>query len=115
MQITISQRDQVTIVAVAGRIDALTAEVFTNALHQEIASGNVRLVADLSAVDYVSSAGVHALTSALRESRKQAGDVRIAGAPKQVRKVFALSGLTIVAEFYDDAEAAQTSFSRKES
>lgn len=114
MQVTISRHDQISIVAVTGRIDALTAEALANALQQEIARGNVRLVVDLAAVDYVSSAGVHAITTALRESRKQSGDVRMAGAQKAARKVFALSGLTIVAEFFNDVDAALASFSGKE-
>lgn len=115
MQLTLSQRDQISIVAVMGRIDAMNAETFASVLHQEIARGNVHLVIDLAAVDYVSSAGIHAITTALRESRKQAGDVRLAGAQKDVRKVFALSGLTIVAEFFNDVDAALASFVGKAS
>lgn len=115
MQTTISRRDQISVVAAVGRIDAMTAEAFASALHQEIARGNIRLIVDLTAVDYVSSAGVHAITTALRESRKQSGDVRIAGAQKEVRKVFALSGLTSVAEFFSDVDAACASFAEKDS
>lgn len=115
MQISTRTQSDVSIVKVEGKIDTLTAATLTATLTQEIEQGRVRLIVDLSGVDYVSSAAVHALTVALRETRKRSGDVRLAGAQKEVRKIFSISGITIIAELYPTVDLAIASFSRKES
>jgi len=112
MEVRVSAHDGVIIVAPQGRMDAVTAASLEKTLQTQIAQGNVRLVVDLSQVEYVSSAGVHALVGAMREARQHGGDVRIAGTRPEVHRVFALSGLTTIAEFFADIDSAAASFSR---
>jgi anti-anti-sigma factor len=115
MQITISEWGDVVVVAPVGKIDSVTAEMFALALQNEIERGNRNLVVDLTHVDYLSSAGVHALTTALQAARQVSGDVRLAGANKEVRNVLSMSGLMMIMESFAEVEAAIQSFSRKES
>jgi anti-anti-sigma factor len=58
MELTARQNGSVTIVSTVGSIDTLTAEDVFTFLNQQVQQGNVRLVADLSRVDYISSAGL---------------------------------------------------------
>lgn len=113
MQITISEIGKVVVIAPVGRVDSTTAEMFALALQNEIERGHWNLVINLVRVDYMSSAGVHAIMAAWREARKHSGDVRLAGANKQVRNVFSMSGLMMI-ESFAEVEAAINSFSRKE-
>lgn len=110
MNISVDEQDGVTVVRVAGSIDALTAEQFQQALQDELAEGDVNLVADLSQVDYASSAGLRALLAGVKESRQKGGDLRLAGVQKGVAKVLAMSGFTSILKMYDDADAAVGSF-----
>ena len=110
MNISVNERNGVTVVAVEGSIDALTADEFLQALQGELAEGDVNLVADLSGVDYASSAGLRALLAGVKESRQKGGDLRLSGVQPGVQKVLAMSGFTSILKRYDDADAAVASF-----
>ncbi len=111
MEISFDHHGHVTVAAIAGSLDALTAPQLIEALNQIIAEGHNRLVADMSRVDYTSSAGLRALLGALKEARTQGGDLRLAGAQESVKKVLELSGFTSILKFFPDAAAAVASFS----
>lgn len=106
MEITVSLQKQIAVVVVVGRVDALTGKKFLAALEQEIQKGNYRLVIDLQQVDYLSSAGVHAIVAAARAVRAHQGALGIAGAQPNVARVFELSGLAHLARRYPDVPSA---------
>lgn len=112
MEITTSEHDQIKVVAVAGSVDALTANDFLAALQREIDQGNIQLVADLGQLDYASSAGLRAILATLKETRRQGGDLRLAAVQKGVHKVLDLSGFTSILKIYPDVEAAVVSFAQ---
>lgn len=110
MEITYKQERQVTIVSIVGSLDALTAPQLTEFLSGQFASGNHRLVVDLGALDYTSSAGLRVLLNAVKEARSRAGDVRLAAVQQNVKKVFEMSGFTSIMKFYSDVAGAVASF-----
>lgn len=110
MQISITQQDHVTIVAVAGSIDALTADTLVTALLDEVGAGRTRLVAHFGAVEYTSSAGLRVLLSTLKEARQRGGDLRIADIRPNVRQVLELSGFTSILKCFADVDSAVASF-----
>lgn len=110
MEIDIQQRDHVSVVAISGSVDGLTAETLLTALHEHVSAGNAYLVADLSAVDYTSSAGLRALLATVKEARSNGGDLRLADINAQVFKVLELSGFTTILKLYDSVDAAVESY-----
>jgi anti-sigma B factor antagonist len=110
VHISIEQRAHVTVVSVAGSIDALTADSLDDALDEQVSSGRTRLVAALSGVDYTSSAGLRVLLTTLKAARRRGGDLRIAELQDQVRRVLELSGFTGILKCYPDVQAAVASF-----
>lgn len=110
MQIQIEQQAHVTVIAVAGSIDALTAEGLTTALTEQVRAGNTRLVADFEAVEYTSSAGLRVLLATLKEARQRGGDLRLAGVQERVRGVLELSGFTSILKCYPSVPAAVASY-----
>jgi len=62
-------------------------------------------------VDYTSSAGLRVLLGAIKETRAQSGDIRLAGIQPDVQKVLNLSGFTNILKVFDDVDAAVASFS----
>jgi anti-anti-sigma factor len=111
MEIKVTQQDKVTIVSAIGSIDALTAETLLNALIEQVNAGALYLIADLSGVDYTSSAGLRAILGAQKEIRQQGGDLRLAGVQPVVLKVLKLSGFTNIFKMFDDVSTAIASFS----
>lgn len=101
----------VCILSLQGSIDAFTAPKITEFIQAQVGQGNVRLVADLSGVDYSSSAGLRVLLGAVKETRALGGDLRLAGVQPDVLKVLSLSGFTKILKMFDNADAAVASYS----
>jgi anti-sigma B factor antagonist len=110
MEIRDKQIGEVTVLTLMGSIDALTAPKITEYINELISKGNIKLATDFSGVDYTSSAGLRALLSAIKKTRTQNGDVRLAGVQPDVQKVLNLSGFTSILKMFDDIDAAVTSF-----
>jgi anti-sigma B factor antagonist len=110
MEIQARQAGGVTILTLAGSIDALTAPKVTEFIQSQIAQGNAKLVADFHGVDYTSSAGLRVLLGAIKETRSQSGDMRLAGVQPDVLKVLSLSGFTNILKLYPNLDAAVASY-----
>jgi len=110
MDIAIAQQADVTIVAVAGSLDALTADALTRTLQVQVRAGRTRLVAALAELDYTSSAGLRVLLATLKEARQRGGDLRLAGARDRVQRVLELSGFTSILKCFPDVSEAVASF-----
>jgi anti-sigma B factor antagonist len=100
----------VTVVTVAGTVDAVTAPRLAEALQAEVGAGRHRLVADLSGATYVSSAGLRAFLATVKQARAKGGDVRLGAVRPSVHQVFDLAGFTAIVRFFDDVDAAVASF-----
>jgi len=111
MEMQDKQVNGVTVLSLTGSIDAMTAPKITEYIHGLVSKGNTTLVADLSGVDYTSSAGLRVLLGAIKETRAQGGDMRLASVQPDVLKVLNLSGFTNMLKLFDNVEAAVTSFS----
>lgn len=110
MKIEIESRDLALVVAISGSVDGLTADTLLETLHDRIEAGQTRLVADLSGVEYTSSAGLRALLATVKEARRRGGDLRLANVQANVRKVLDLSGFTSILKLYEDVDTAVASF-----
>jgi len=110
MEIQNKQVNGVTLLVLKGSIDAMTAPKITAFIQGLVSKGNVKLVADLRGVDYTSSAGLRVLLGAIKETRVQSGDMRLAGVQPDVLKVLNLSGFTNILKMFDDVDAAVASY-----
>lgn len=110
MEVTLTECDNATVVKVTGSVDGLSAEQLSSSFAPAIAQGRVRLVADFSHVNYTSSAGLRSLLGAVNDSRRQGGDLRIAGLQPQVERVLTLAGFTGIIQVFADVEAAVASY-----
>jgi anti-anti-sigma factor len=111
MDIKEKQVDGVTVLSMAGSIDAMTAPKITEFIQGHIARGDIKLVVDMSSVDYTSSAGLRVLLGAIKETRSQSGDLRLTGVQPDVQKVLNLSGFTNILKIFDTLDAAIASYS----
>ena len=110
MEYTTEQNGKVTVFQVRGQLDAVTSQELNQAVMQSIASGAAKLVFDLAALSYTSSAGLRVFISATQAARKQKGDVCIAAVRPEVAKVFALSGLDSMIKLFPDVPSAVQNF-----
>lgn len=109
MNINVSKQDNVTLIEVNGRIDSMNANQLGEALSNEIDNGHIQLVLDLANVEYMSSAGLREIVSALKKVRGS-GDVRIAQPSHRVREVLEMAGLDTIFQIYPTQVAAVGSY-----
>jgi anti-sigma B factor antagonist len=100
MEINSERQDNVTIVRPVGFVDAVTSGALADALNGQLKAGNSCLVVDLDRLDYMSSAGLRVLLAAVKDARRQGGDLRLANAKAEVSQVLEMSGFTKVLQVY---------------
>ena len=122
-------RVDVTVVHVHGNIDANTYQEFQKRADEAIDGGARYLLIDLSHTAFVSSAGLRALNSlfhrlrtldpegtdqemnkGIREGSFHSAHLKLAGANKDVRTVFDVSGLDMYLEILPDVKTALAAF-----
>jgi anti-sigma B factor antagonist len=110
MKTEIRQAGQITVVAVTETVDALTAPELTRLLSEQIRTGHYNLVVDLTGVEFMSSAGLRTLLGAVKESRTNGGDLRIASTNPGIDKVLKMSGFHNIAKVFTSSGDALASF-----
>lgn len=110
MEIQMSRSGSITVVGIRGSVDGLTADDLMRTFSDRVTEGSVQLVADCSALDYTSSAGLRSLLGAVKLARQHGGDLRLAAIQTQVLRVLDLSGFTSILKYYPDVQSAVTSF-----
>ena len=76
-------------IAISGRLDASRTDVASQSLKG--VSGNV--IADCSALDYISSAGITVILELHKRLQASGGSLRLKGMNPRVRTVFVYTGL----------------------
>ncbi len=110
MELNISRIGDITTIILKGRIDASVAPDIEQKLLSLISEGSCKLVADLSEVGFISSAGLRALLAALKNAKRERGDLRLAGMQRQVQEVLDMTGFSTIFKLYTSAEDAARSF-----
>lgn len=110
MEISTTSEGDVTIIGIRGSIDGLTADDVARSFSDRVGQGCVCLVADCSALDYTSSAGLRSLLTAVKLARQHGGDLRLAAIQPPVLRVLDLSGFTGILKCYPDVRSAVSSY-----
>ncbi len=92
LEITTSARQDWCVVSARGRADTLTADDLEAAL-VAAAGTNAQVAVDLSALDYISSAGLRALLQGARAAQLNHAVFAVCAASPPVKKVMEMSGM----------------------
>jgi len=111
MEIAHKELKRVDLVSVSGRVDSVTAPELEASLRAINDDGRFRLVLDLAGLEYISSAGLRALVTTLKNCRRyNRGDVRLASVPERISEVLEIAGLDALFKVYPDTAEAVGSF-----
>ena len=112
MEIKAETMKRCELLSVSGRVDSSTAPELEKVLLGLIQSGQKNIVVNMKDTEFISSAGLKALLSALMKVRKMipAGDVVISEIKPELRESFDLVGFDRLFSFYDDNMRAVGSF-----
>ena len=100
MEITKRKERDVSIVAVSGRIDAITAPDFEKSLDELITQGDRVLLIDLSDLGYISSAGLRSILSSAKKLKALSGEILFTGLQGPVEEVFQISGFKSIFKIF---------------
>jgi anti-anti-sigma factor len=109
VQVSQARYADVVVVAVTGRVDHATADAFKVALWpllETCAKDRDKLLLDLSALDYISSAGLRVLMLAAREVKPREGTLVVCELTPVVNEIFEISRFNIVFRIYPDLRTA---------
>jgi anti-sigma B factor antagonist len=100
------QQGDVSVLGVAGDVDAANAQVLREAVVTAIDSGPSVLVVDLTEVGYIDSVGLGTLVVGLKRASERGATMRLVVTSPQIQKVLNITGLLSVFEIYNNAPAA---------
>lgn len=110
VDVSVSNVESATLVEVSGRVDSMTAIQFGEGISSPIDSGETKIVLDLSGVDYMSSAGLREIVTALKKAKRIGGDIRIAQPSDRVLEVLEMAGLDTIVQIFPTQNEAFESY-----
>ncbi|REA64199.1 anti-sigma B factor antagonist [Dyadobacter luteus] len=91
MKVTLTDQEEITVVEVTGDIDSKTAPEFER--NAKLATDrNDKIAIDLTAVEFMSSAGLRVLLMVYRNIKSQNGKVILVGVSEDIQDVMSTTG-----------------------
>lgn len=94
MEIVEERSGAALVIAPAGRVDSVSSAELERLVVGRLDGGERRIVVDLGAVDYISSAGLRVLLLLAKRLKPPAGGLVLCGMGPSVRTVLELAGFT---------------------
>jgi anti-sigma B factor antagonist len=111
--------DNITIIALAGQLDAHTAQEFERFLERIVRDeGKRQIVLDMERLEYISSAGLGVLMGLIEEVRavddrsSTDGDIKLACLPEKIFHVLDLLGFPLVFQIFSGVDEAEAAFNK---
>lgn len=105
MDLETSEVGGVVVVRVRGKLDAVGAPAFSDAIAETLAAAPQRLALDLTDAPYVSSAGLRVVIQVAKQLAPK-GKLAVCGLNAGVAEVFRMAGFDKIMLVCDDAAAA---------
>ena len=100
MDIKVTNKENATILSLAGRIDTATAPELEQAINREIDGGHRKILLDFSGVSYISSGGLRVLLATAKKLKNAGDKFGICGLSAEVLKILKLAGFTSIFSIY---------------
>lgn len=110
MELSDEKLAQCRIIGITGRLDTTTYGQLEQLLAACFDSGDHRLLADCTRMDYISSSGLRVLLVGLKKAHAQNGRFVLCGLRPNIREVFEISGFTGIFEIFGSKEEAIKTF-----
>jgi len=105
---TVGDQGEITILYLDGIIDTVSCVKLRSVMDNLVDRGTVKLVIDMSRVEYVSSSGWGVFASRIKDIRTRSGDIKIFGMDEEVNGIFHMLGFdSIMRSFGVLAEAIE--------
>lgn len=110
MEVVKREKNGILILSIKDRLDAVSAPEAETIIYECIDLGARRIIINLEELNYISSAGLRILLLSGRKMKKNGGKIVICSMGPNVKRVFDISGFTIVFEICMNEKEAFQSF-----
>jgi anti-sigma B factor antagonist len=100
----------VSVMKAKGRIDSETAPEFEHALLQLLEDNRSKIVLNLQAIDFLSSAGLRTMVKALKGAQSCGGDIRLVSVPEPIQGILLTVGMNQMFKIFPTTEDALIGF-----
>lgn len=104
MEINTKKKDNVLVISLKGRLDAVTAPDFDKKLESLLSEGENALIINFSELEYISSAGLRSILVSAKQLKANGGRMLLAELRGPVKEVFEISGFYSIFQIFE-AEA----------
>lgn len=106
MQVKIEHLQGVPVVSISGRLDTNSAPIFDAELVPSLLLVRAPILLDLTAVTFISSAGLRSILSLIKHTSAHRGRLGLFSVPNHVLEVIEISGLRPLINIYPDRATA---------
>ncbi len=110
LDITEGAREDIAILTLKGRLSLGESTLVREKISQLAAAGHIRVVVDLSGVDYIDSTGLGILVICFTSLKKQGGALKLVNPNKRNVELLLLTKLHTVFEVFNEVQDAVNSF-----
>jgi anti-anti-sigma factor len=110
IQVSISQKDEASILHIKGDVTAITGETIEEAYQKVSNAGAKKILFYFDKDGYINSGGIAILIGIASESRKKEQKIRMTGLSSHFQKIFNMVGLTKYTEIFPTEELALKDF-----
>ncbi len=110
IEISISNKNDVSIITIKGDVTAITGEAIEKAYQKVSEDGAKKILLCFSKESYINSGGIAILIGMAAESREKGQTIRITGLSDHFQKIFHMVGLTKYTEIFPSEELALNDF-----
>ena len=100
----------VSVMKIKGQVDSENAPELDSALSNLLTDGRNKIVLNMQAVEYMSSAGLRALVKGLKGAQGLGGDLRLASVPKDIEGILLTVGMMQMFKLFATSEEAAAGF-----
>ncbi len=105
MEITQKEENGIVSIAITGRLDADSSPEAEKVVKEALEGQTNRVLFNLGALEYLSSAGLRVLLSAAKEMKRREGKIVLCSLNKFVKEIFEVSGFQSLSPIADSVES----------
>lgn len=105
MEVVETRRDNMLVMRIVGRVDSSVAKQIEEKVRAVIARDS-RIIVDLAAMDYVSSAGLRSFLMLAKGARTNNQRLALCALRQEIVEIFDLGGIKELFEIYDTVDTA---------
>ncbi|EFK09469.1 STAS domain protein [delta proteobacterium NaphS2] len=94
------------LVAVEGRMDAVSAPEFETFLGNLIDEGALKIIVDFEGLDYISSAGLRSVLVVAKKIQGKNGEILLTSLHDTVKEIFEISGFDTIIPIHESVDSA---------